>query len=77
MGSKYQNSYKYAVKYADIVTHSYHAVKNFTTGEGGSILTNDKKINNRVQKLRSHSMDKNKKIKNLRGNWFYEVDEIG
>ena len=38
-------------------------VKNFTTGEGGSILTNDKKINNRVQKLRSHSMDKNKKIK--------------
>ena len=77
MGSKYQNSYKYAVKYADIVTHSYHAVKNFTTGEGGSILTNDKKINDRVQKLRSHSMDKNEKIKNLRGNWFYEVNEIG
>ncbi len=77
MGSKYFNSYKYAVNYADLVTHSYHAVKNFTTGEGGSILTNDKKIYERVQKLRSHSMNRDKKIQNLKGNWFYDVDELG
>ncbi len=77
MGSKYLNSYKYAAKYSDIVTHSYHAVKNFTTGEGGSILTNDKKINDRIQKLRSHSIIRDKKIQSSRGNWFYEVDELG
>ena len=77
IGSKYLNSYKYAVKYSDIVTHSYHAVKNFTTGEGGSILTNDRKINERIQKLRSHSIVRSKKIQNLKGNWFYEVDELG
>lgn len=77
MGSKYFNSYKYAAKYADIVTHSYHAAKNFTTGEGGSILTNDNKIYNRIQRLRTHSMNRNKKIQSSKGSWFYEVDEIG
>ena len=34
---------KYAIKYADAVTQSYHPVKNFTTGEGGAVLSNDKK----------------------------------
>ena len=37
---KYFNQIGYAVKYADLVTHSYHASKNITTGEGGSVLTN-------------------------------------
>ena len=30
----------YAAKYADVVIHSYHPVKNITTGEGGAVLTN-------------------------------------
>ena len=33
MGSKLKNDSGYAVKYADLVTQSYHAIKNFTTGE--------------------------------------------
>ena len=33
--SKINNNKKYASKYADIATHSYHPVKNITTGEGG------------------------------------------
>ena len=44
MGSKYFNDIGYAVKYADVVIQSYHPVKNITSGEGGSILTNNKKI---------------------------------
>ncbi len=44
IGSKYFDNFKYAIKYADIVTHSYHAVKSITTGEGGAILTNQKKF---------------------------------
>ena len=46
MGSEYLNDKGYAAKYADIVTQSYHAVKTITTGEGGAILTNNKKIYN-------------------------------
>ena len=34
MGSKIDGSLKYASKYCDIVTQSYHPVKSFTTGEG-------------------------------------------
>jgi dTDP-4-amino-4,6-dideoxygalactose transaminase len=45
IGSKYKKSIGYAAKYADLVTHSYHAVKNITTGEGGSVLSLDKKKN--------------------------------
>ena len=47
IGASYNNDTSYAVKYADIVTHSYHPVKTITTGEGGSILTNNKKIFNK------------------------------
>ena len=48
MGAKYYgDKKKYALKYADFAIQSYHhAVKNITTGEGGSVLTNNKKIIN-------------------------------
>ena len=54
IGSKYYNEIGYAVKYADIVIHSYHAVKNITSGEGGSILTNNKEIYFQSKKIREH-----------------------
>ena len=50
----------YASKYADFVVHSYHAVKNFTTGEGGAILQITKKYK-QIKLMRSHGM-KNKLI---------------
>ena len=34
---KYKNNQKY-VKFADIVTQSFHPVKHITTGEGGAEL---------------------------------------
>ena len=56
MGASYNNDDKYAIKYTDIVTHSYHPVKHITTGEGGAILTNDKIIDKKVFSLRSHGI---------------------
>ena len=44
LGASYYNDTQYAQKYADVVTQSYHPLKHITTGEGGSILTNDKVI---------------------------------
>ena len=73
MGSKYFQDSKYAIKYADIVTHSYHAVKSITSGEGGSILTNQKKLYEKFLNIRSHSMNKNSK----KPSWFYSVNEVG
>ena len=57
IGSKYQNNIGYAVKYADLVSHSYHAVKNITTGEGGSILTNNSKFDKKAKLLRNHGIE--------------------
>ena len=65
LGASYNNSY-YAVKYADCVNLSFHAVKNITTGEGGAVLTND---NSLYQKLTYLDImgSKNLKIKKIYG----------
>ena len=78
IGASYYNDKSYAVKYADIVTHSYHPVKNITTGEGGSILTNHRKIYDKINILRSHGTLKNSKLKfSNEGPWYYEMHEMG
>ncbi len=76
IGAKLNNSKKYASKYADIVTHSYHPVKNITTGEGGAVLTNSSKIDKKIKLLRSHNMIKNASTAKI-GPWLYHIKEIG
>ncbi len=77
IGAKYCNDTGYAVKYADIVTQSYHAVKNITMGEGGSIITNNRIIDSKVKLLRSHGMERKKDILNKIGPWHYDIKKIG
>ncbi|MDC0865579.1 UDP-4-amino-4,6-dideoxy-N-acetyl-beta-L-altrosamine transaminase [bacterium] len=78
LGAEYKNNKQYAVKYADIVTQSYHPVKHITTGEGGSIMTNNSSIDEKVRCLRSHGMTKNPdKMNKNDGPWYYEMHEIG
>ena len=73
IGSRLEGDQGYALKYADVVTHSYHPAKNITTGEGGSVLTNDKKIYEKILTLRTHG------IKKLAKNrlWYYEMQNLG
>ena len=73
MGAKLDGK-EYALRYADIATHSYHPVKNFTTGEGGAILTNDKKIFDRVKSLRNHGLERVKKNNEL---WPFRMRYLG
>jgi len=78
IGATYYNDKSYAVKYADVVTHSYHPVKNITTGEGGAVLTNNKEISEKVNVLRSHGIIKSSKATLLKkGLWHYEMNELG
>tara|TARA_B100001175_G_C19510716_1_gene643689 strand:- start:8 stop:1168 length:1161 start_codon:yes stop_codon:yes gene_type:complete len=72
IGSKISNNQRYAVKYADLVCHSYHPVKNITTGEGGSVLTNNKKLRDKIKVLRSHGI-----IKDKTKPWKYSINELG
>ena len=73
MGSMLNNDMGYACKFADFLTQSFHPVKTITSGEGGSVLSNNKAIDNQLKLLRSHSMKKNLD-KPL---WFYEINEPG
>ena len=77
LGSKLNNDKGYATKYADIVCQSYHPVKNFTTGEGGSILTNRRDLYYKFKDLRSHNIKKESKILDKKGLWYYNIDEVG
>ena len=72
IGSKISQDQKYAVKYADLVCHSYHPVKNITTGEGGSVLTNNKKLFEKIKILRSHGI-----IRNTKQPWKYSINDLG
>ena len=72
-GSSIDNDRKYAIKYADYITLSFHAVKHITTGEGGAILTNDKKVIKKIRTLKTHGVYKNKpKLP-----WYYEMRSLG
>jgi UDP-4-amino-4,6-dideoxy-N-acetyl-beta-L-altrosamine transaminase len=78
MGATYLNNKKYAVKYADVVTQSYHPVKHITTGEGGAVLTNNSGVDEKVRSLRTHGMTKAKdQLENNEGPWYYEMNELG
>lgn len=77
LGSKINGDKGYAVSYAHLVTQSYHPAKNFTTGEGGAILTNYKNLSDKIRLMRSHSMIKNNRTIKKYGNWKYFVNEIG
>ena len=63
LGAKYSGSEKYAAKYADAVCQSYHPVKHITTGEGGSVLTNNNEVDESVKILRSHGMVKGEQLR--------------
>lgn len=73
-GASIDNNKKYAIKYADYVTLSFHAVKHITTGEGGAVLTNNKKIIDEINILKTHGVYRKK---NQRQIWKYEMIKLG
>ena len=78
LGASYFGDKQYAVKYADVVTQSYHPVKHITTGEGGAVLTNNSEIDEKVRCLRTHGMTKNpNQLKKNDGPWYYEMHDVG
>ena len=78
LGASYNGDTQYAVRYADVVTQSYHPVKHITTGEGGAILTNNLIIDEKVRCLRNHGMIKDpNQLTNNHGPWYYEMHDLG
>lgn len=86
LGGKYNNHKIGSCKYSDISTFSFHPVKPLTTGEGGMITTNDKKIYEQLLIYRTHGIIKDqKKFLNKKNafdkknvnRWYYEMIDLG
>jgi dTDP-4-amino-4,6-dideoxygalactose transaminase len=64
-GAEYNYKGKYfkigSCRHADISTFSLHPLKTITTGEGGVVTTNSKKLDDKIKFLRSHGIIRNKK----------------
>lgn len=77
LGSIYKN--KKTGYYSDFSTFSFHAVKNFTTGEGGALSWNsiegisDDEIYDRLQLLSLHGQNKDALSKTKLGSWEYDI----
>lgn len=77
LGAKYKG--KIIGTIADFTNYSFHAVKNFTTGEGGAIVwrsikgVDDEEIYKQIQLLSLHGQSKDALSKNAKGGWEYDI----
>lgn len=56
LGSKYKGNEVGSCIFSDMAVMSFHPVKHITTGEGGVVFTNDKNIDKKLKRLRSHGI---------------------
>ena len=63
LGAKYKGKKIGACDFSDMAVFSFHPVKSIATGEGGVILTNDKKYYEKLILLRNHGIYKDKRNK--------------
>ncbi len=73
LGANFKGIKAGSCTYSNISTFSFHPVKHITTGEGGAITTNSKKIYEKLLILRNHGMVKDVSMKP----WEYEMRELG
>ncbi|MGL4874551.1 MAG: UDP-4-amino-4,6-dideoxy-N-acetyl-beta-L-altrosamine transaminase [Clostridium sp.] len=64
---------------AHMTEFSFHPVKPITTGEGGIVVTDDKKLYEKMIGFRTHGItrDKNVLINKNEGTWYYEQQYLG
>lgn len=75
VGSTYNGTKIGNCKYSDICIFSFHPIKIITTGEGGAMLTNSKKVYDKFSLLRSHGIDKS--VKSNSNPWYYNQTCLG
>lgn len=74
-GSKYKFKNKLinvgSCKHSDLSVFSFHPVKPITTGEGGAISTNNKKLAAKINLLKNHGIVRKKNY------WDYDINQLG
>ncbi|MBT8551991.1 UDP-4-amino-4,6-dideoxy-N-acetyl-beta-L-altrosamine transaminase [Polynucleobacter paneuropaeus] len=79
IGGKYAQEFIGGCTFSDITVFSFHPVKIITTGEGGMCTTNNVKLAERMNLLRSHGITRDRELmKNPSdGPWYYEQIDLG
>jgi len=80
IGASYQQIKVGSCTHSDITVFSFHPVKIITTAEGGIALTNNKKIADKISRLRTHGITQNKLKMRKRPQqeiWNYQQIDLG
>lgn len=79
IGGRYKGQPVGCCEFSDMAVFSFHPVKIITTGEGGMVVTNRKDLYERLVRLRTHGITRDRQfLKNEpHGPWYYEQLELG
>lgn len=79
IGGQYQGEFIGNGRYSDITVFSFHPVKIITTAEGGMAMTNDDKLAERMNLLRSHGVTRDPALMTHEadGPWYYQQVDLG
>jgi perosamine synthetase len=62
---------------AHMTVFSFHPVKHITTAEGGMVVTDSDPFAKRLRLFRNHGIDSDARARQERGQWHYEMVELG
>ena len=79
IGGKYKGEPIGNSRYSDITVFSFHPVKIVTTAEGGMAVTNNAKLAEQLDLLRSHGITRDEKLmtQDMDGPWYYQQIALG
>lgn len=79
IGGKYQGEFIGNCRYSDITVFSFHPVKIVTTAEGGMVVTNDARLAEKMNLLRSHGITRDPSLMTHEsdGPWYYQQVDLG
>ncbi len=79
IGAKYRGAPVGACRHSDITVFSFHPVKIITTGEGGMALTNDPRLAQKMELIRSHGVTRDPTLMTRipDGPWYYQQVALG
>ena len=79
VGGRYRGKPVGDCRFSDIAVFSFHPVKVITTAEGGMAMTNDARLAQRMQLLRTHGITRDPQDMTHApdGAWYYQQIELG
>jgi perosamine synthetase len=75
LGAEYKG--KRVGAFADMTVFSFHPVKHITTGEGGMVTTDERRLAETLRRFRNHGISSEARQRQESGQWFYEMVFLG